>query len=159
MIARAEWVSTLHALPDEDLLTLAADLSTDWRIHPRSVPQSGLGMLKLQDSAFEEPFFLGEFPMASAWVEIVTHEGVHAEGAAQVMSDRVEVAEALALFDAVLSARLPGWKRVAGMLDRGLAIREAICGERKQMLSRTRVDFSLLDEITPDSLEANNVGD
>lgn len=112
-----------------------------------SIPQSGLGMLKLKDSAFDEPFYLGEFPLATAWVEVQTPEGIIAEGAAQIMDDRIELAEALALCDAVLSARLPGWQQLAEMLEEGMSVLKAIRQERKQMLASTLVDFSLLDDV------------
>ena len=157
MIDRTAWVSTLSALPTEQLLSLTAELSRDWIIRPKSIPQSGLGMLKLNDSAFEESFYLGEFPLASAWLEIQTSEGLTAEGAAQVMDDRIEVAEALALCDAVLSAQLHGWEQLNEMLEQGMKIREATNQDRKHMLASTRVDFSLLDDVAPDSMEANNV--
>ena len=155
-IDRTAWVSTLSAIPTEQLLSFTTGLSKDWTIRPKSVPQSGLGVLKLNDSAFEESFYLGEFPLASAWLEVQTSEGVIAEGAAQVMDDRVEVAEALALCDAVLSAQLPGWEQLNTMLDQGMKIREATNRDRKHMLASTRVDFSLLDDVAPDSMEANN---
>ena len=76
---RTRWTSALIALPTNDLLSLTSGLSGDWTIRPRSIPQSGLGMLKMNDSAFEEPFYLGEFPVASAWLEIQTPEGQLAE--------------------------------------------------------------------------------
>ena len=103
-------------------------------------------MLKLQDSAFEQAFYLGEFPLASVWLQVETPDGIIAEGAAQVMDDRIEIAEALALCDAVLSARLPGWQRLAELLAEGETLREARRQERKRMLATTRVDFSLLDD-------------
>lgn len=156
MIDRTAWISALSALPTEQLLSYTAELSSDWTIRPKSIPQSGLGMLKLNDSAFEEAFYLGEFPLASAWLEIKTSEGVIAEGAAQVMDDRVEIAEALALCDAVLSAKLPGWDQLNKMVNQGMKIREATNQDRKHMLASTRVDFSLLDDVAPESMEANN---
>ena len=110
MIHRTEWVRLLTALPDEQLLSTVTNISKDWDITPKSIPQSGLGMLKLKDSAFEEPFYLGEFPLSTAWVEITTPDGLHAEGSAQVMLDKLEIAESLAVCDAVLSAKLPGWE-------------------------------------------------
>ena len=143
MIDRTAWVRALNALPSEQLLSLTSELSKNWTIRPKSVPQSGLGMLKLKDSVFDESFYLGEFPLASAWLEVQTPEGVTAEGAAQVMDDRVEVAEALALCDAILSAQLPGWEQLNEMLEQGVAMREATKRERKQMLASTQVDFSL----------------
>jgi len=147
MIERTEWVAALTAQPTDKLMTVIAELSSNWSIRPKTLPQSGLGMLKLNDSAFEEAFYLGEFPLSSAWVEIKTTEGLIAEGAAQVMDDRVDVAEALALCDAVLSAQLPGWESIASLVDEGTEIREAIRQERKQILASTQVNFSLLDDI------------
>jgi len=147
MINRTEWVSALTAQPNDKLLAVTAEISSDWTISPKSLPQSGLGMLKLNDSAFDEPFYLGEFPLASAWLEIKTVDGVIAQGAAQVMDDRVEIAEALAICDAVLSAQLPGWGKIAELLEQGMACRKATQQERKQILARTQVDFSLLDDV------------
>jgi len=146
MIQRTNWVSALKTLPFNELLTATAELSTDWTLRPKSMPQSGLGMLKIKESAFNEQFYLGEFCLSSAWLEVTTPEGQVAEGAAQVMDDRVELAEALALCDAILSAQLPGWQKISCMVERGLTIRESSNKERKQMLARTQVDFSLLDE-------------
>jgi alpha-D-ribose 1-methylphosphonate 5-triphosphate synthase subunit PhnG len=114
-------------------------------------------MLKLKDSAFEEFFYLGEFPVASAWLEVQTPDGVIAEGAAQVMDDQVEVAEALALCDAILSAKLPGWQQLNEMLEKGVAIRETTKRDRKKMLATTQVDFSLLEDAT-DAMDENHVG-
>ena len=154
MIHRTEWVSALKALPTKNLLALTKELSGDWTLRPKSVPQSGLGMMKLKDSAHSETFYLGEFPLASAWLEVTTPDGHKAEGAAQVMNDRVEVAEALALCDAVLSSQLPGWKQIYSLVEQGAAINEKTNRERKMMLARTRVDFSLLDNVGDENVEA-----
>ena len=148
---RTNWVSALTALPAEELLSLTKELSVDWNVRPLSLPQSGLGMLKLNDTAFNEPFYLGEIPLASAWVEVTTVDGQQAEGAAQVMDDQIEVAESLAVCDAVLSAQLPGWERVSMLVEQGLMQREAIRVERKKILAHTQVNFSLLDAV-----EGNN---
>ncbi|MFT7371431.1 MAG: alpha-D-ribose 1-methylphosphonate 5-triphosphate synthase subunit PhnG [Oleiphilaceae bacterium] len=156
MIDQTQWVSALSALPSEELLTVTSELSRDWSISPKSLPQSGLGVLKLNDSAFEEPFYLGEFPLASAWLEIKTADGKMAQGAAQVMNDRIEVAEALAICDAVLSAKLPGWEKIAELLKHGKTRQEATRRERQQILATTQVDFSLLDEASDDEIGDNN---
>lgn len=134
------------AVTADELVSLARELSTGWGIRPKSIPQAGLGILKLQDSAMQDDFYLGEFPFASARLEVTTAEGQTAEGAAHVMDDRLEVVEAMALCDAILSARLPGWQRVAQLVEKGLSLREVIQRERKLMLAQTRVNFSLLDE-------------
>lgn len=149
---RTNWVSALKILPFKELLAITDELSTDWTLRPKSIPQSGLGMLKIKESAFNEQFYIGEFCLSSAWLEVTTPDGQVAEGAAQVMDDRVELADALALCDAILSAQLPGWQKISNMVERGLTIHESTNKERKQMLARTKVDFSLLDD-------ANNKAD
>jgi alpha-D-ribose 1-methylphosphonate 5-triphosphate synthase subunit PhnG len=147
MIERTKWIRALRALPSEELLNLVMEISSSWKIRPKALSHAGLGMLKLEDGAFKEPFFLGEFPLASAWVEITTPEDVTAQGAAQVMDDDVELVETLAICDAVLSARLPNWERLAEMLERGAEAIETKNRERKQMLATTQVDFSLLEDV------------
>jgi len=154
MTDRTAWVSALNMVPTDELLLLTAQLSCNWNVRPKSVPQAGLGMLKMNDSAFDEPFYLGEFPIASAWIEVQTNNGMTAEGAAQIMDDRVEIAEALALCDAVLANQLPGWERVSQLLEKGLSMRDAVRLERKQMLAATRVDFSLLDTVGDEHVES-----
>jgi len=147
MIERTAWVRALKALPKKDLLDLTGELSEDWMLRPKSLPQSGLGMMKLKDGAFNDAFYLGEFPISSAWLEITTPDGSKAEGAAQVMDDNTELAEALALCDAILSSKLPGWEQIYNLVEKGIAITEKTNRERKMMLARTRVDFSLLDNV------------
>jgi len=142
------------ALPGNELLSFTRRLSEGWTLRPKSVPQSGLGMLKIKESAFDEPFYLGEFPVTSAWLAVTTPDGQSAEGAAQVMDDRVELAEALALCDAVLSGHLPGWQDVVSLLERGQALRQTTNNERKLILARTQVDFSLLDDAGDNDAEA-----
>jgi len=154
MTDRTAWVGALNMVPTDELLLLTAQLSCNWNVRPKSVPQAGLGMLKMNDSAFDEPFYLGEFPIASAWIEVQTNNGMTAEGAAQIMDDRVEIAEALALCDAVLANQLPGWERVSQLLEKGLSMRDAVRLERKQMLAATRVDFSLLDTVGDEHVES-----
>ncbi len=151
---RNQWIRNLSALADEELLDWAQNLPKAWSIRPKTVPQSGLGMLKLRDGAFHEPFYLGEFPLATAWLSIRTAQGREAEGAAYIMDDRLELAQALALADAVLSARLPGWRQVEAMLEKGRDLREQTERRRKLMLKRTQVDFSLLDEAAGDDAQA-----
>lgn len=151
---RASWVSALSALPEETLLSMTSELSDGWDIRPKSIPQSGLGLLKLNDSAFNTPFYLGEIPIASAWLEVTTSQGQRAEGAAQIMNDRIELAEALALCDAVLSARLTGWERVAAMVETGILQKEIINRQRKRLLAHTQVDFSLLDDVGEDNADS-----
>jgi alpha-D-ribose 1-methylphosphonate 5-triphosphate synthase subunit PhnG len=57
----------------------------------------------------------------------------------------------MALCDAVLSARLPGWEQVEDLLEIGLQVQEDESRERKSLLAKTRVDFSLLDDAGDDN--------
>ena len=154
MSERKNWVSALSAIPENELVNTVAQLTIDWDVRPKSIPQTGLGMLKLNDTAFNEPFFLGEFPIASAWIEVRTPHGLSAEGAAQVMDDKIELAESLALCDAILSAQLPGWEKISKLVEKGIMNRKAISQERKQILAATKVDFSLLDDIGDEDVKA-----
>ena len=151
MIQRTEWISALKVLPIDNIVALTTKLSENWILRPKSVPQTGLGVMKLKDTAFNEAFYLGEFPLATSWLEVITPDGKKTEGAAHVMDDRVELAEALALCDAVLSAQLPGWEQVYNLVEQGVAINKKSNRERKMMLARTRVDFSLLDNVGGDN--------
>jgi alpha-D-ribose 1-methylphosphonate 5-triphosphate synthase subunit PhnG len=149
-IAREDWLSALSAVPEDQLATVVDALSSGWKISPTTLPQAGLGMLRMRDGALNEPFHLGEFPLASCRISVTTESGETAEGAALVMDDRVERAERLALCDAILAARLPGWRQVFALLFDGMARREDLNYARKAMLARTRVDFTLLDDVGGD---------
>ncbi|MEZ5584841.1 MAG: phosphonate C-P lyase system protein PhnG [Candidatus Competibacteraceae bacterium] len=149
-LPREAWASALSAVPEETLSAVISRFPGSWKIRPKALPQAGLGMLKMRDSALGEAFYLGEFPLATCWITVVTEAGDMAEGAALIMDDRVERAEQLALCDAVLSARLPGWQQVAELLAQGAERLQDVTQERKSMLARTRVDFSLLDDVGGD---------
>jgi alpha-D-ribose 1-methylphosphonate 5-triphosphate synthase subunit PhnG len=147
MIERNQWIVSLNEVGQDKLLAVTSELSQNLKIRPKAVSQSGLGMLKLEDSAYGEPFYLGEIPFSSAWLEIETEDGVIAEGAAQIMDDQIEVVEAMAICDAILANQLMGWEQILEMVDEGAKKREDISRERKTMLASTQVDFSLLDEV------------
>ncbi|MBV1899186.1 MULTISPECIES: phosphonate C-P lyase system protein PhnG [Cycloclasticus] len=141
---RKNWVRLLTAVDAKQVQQLAQQITTDWELRYKSLPQSGLGMLKLRDGALQEPFYLGEIPVASAWVELTLPNGDKAEGAAQVMDDDKDLAEALAVCDAVLANQLAGHDLLTVLLQQGADKLDAEQRNRKQMLKRTHVDFSLL---------------
>ena len=156
-IPREHWQRALMTLPEKRLSeTVDAVLSqfpSSWKITPKSVPQSGLGMLKLRESTQGEDFYLGEFPLATCWLAIQSDQGstqISAEGAALIMDDQIQWAENMALCDAVLAHQLPGWEQVAELLQQGEANRQQIEHQRKTLLARTQVDFSLLDQAGDD---------
>lgn len=132
------------AVDAKQVQQLAQQITTGWELRYKALPQSGLGMLKLRDGAMQEPFYLGEIPVATAWVELILPNGDTAEGAAQLMDDSKELAEAMAICDAVLANQLVGHKLLSNLLQQGANKLEAEQHNRKQMLKRTHVDFSLL---------------
>ncbi|MES9971824.1 MAG: phosphonate C-P lyase system protein PhnG [Candidatus Thiodiazotropha sp.] len=146
-LAREQWASALSAVPEDSLQRLADSFPRTWKVTPKALSQSGLGMLKLRDTTLGDAFYLGEFPLASCWLSVTTDGGESAEGAALVMDERVDRAEQMALCDAVLSGRLPGWERVEALIEEGMDLRAQQSLERKAILARTRVDFSLLDDV------------
>jgi len=141
---RKNWIRLLMAVDTKRVKQLAQQITTGWDLRYKSLPQSGLGMLKLRDGALQEPFYLGEIPVASAWVELTLANGDKAEGAAQVMDDDKDLAEALAVCDAVLANQLVGHDLLTSLLQQGADKLAAEQRNRKQMLKRTHVDFSLL---------------
>jgi alpha-D-ribose 1-methylphosphonate 5-triphosphate synthase subunit PhnG len=146
-LAREQWVSALSMVPEQSLECLTKGFPKSWKVTPKALPQSGLGMLKLRDTTLGEAFYLGEFPLATCWLSITTEDGERAEGCAMVMDEQVDRAEQMALCDAVLSAHLPGWEKVAALIEQGMELRTRQTRERKAILARTRVDFSLLDDV------------
>ncbi|MFT6030417.1 MAG: alpha-D-ribose 1-methylphosphonate 5-triphosphate synthase subunit PhnG [Oleiphilaceae bacterium] len=150
-LPREQWLATLSRVPEPALEELVAGFPSNWIVQAKTLPQSGLGMLKMRDTALGEAFYMGEFPLSNCWVSIRTEDGHEAEGAAWIMDDRAERAEQMALCDAVLSARLPGWEQVEDLLEIGLQVQEDESRERKSLLAKTRVDFSLLDDAGDDN--------
>lgn len=102
-------------------------------------------MLRLRDGALGEAFYLGEFPVSCAWLQLSLPDGRTAQGAAQILDDNMELVEAIAICDGILSANLPGENEILDALHRGMSIRNQTGKIRKHMLKNTRVDFSLLD--------------
>lgn len=150
MLQRTDWIRALQKIPAPKLIETTEHLSKNWSIRFKTVPQCGLGMIQLQDSAFEEPFYLGEFPISSAYLEIKTETGTIAEGAAQIMDDHRELAEAMAICDAILSTQIEGYAEIVTLLEEGQQKVEEETQERKRILAKTQVDFSLLDDVGED---------
>jgi alpha-D-ribose 1-methylphosphonate 5-triphosphate synthase subunit PhnG len=150
-LPREDWIRALTAHSTTSLLQLAAQLSTDCTVTPTRLPQAGLGLLKLADGAFQEPFYLGEFPLASCSVELGLPDGRRAQGGAQVMADDAELARALAILDAILAAKFPGWDVVADHVQSGSELRAEEARRRHAILNETRVDFALLSNTAEDA--------
>ncbi len=143
-MARANWACALAALPAREIHAAAAAIAAGYEVQDIDLPQAGLGLLTLHDAAFHEPFYLGELPAARAQVMVRAPDGRDAHGGAVLLDDRVRLVRALAILDAILAARLPGWEAVASLVERGEALRAQQHAQRRHLLARTRVDFALL---------------
>lgn len=141
---RGTWIHALTALPAAELQRASDTLAQQYEIADVILPQSGLALVQMRDSAFHETYYLGEAPLARAHVHVRAADGREAQGAAQLLDDRAELARALAVLDAALAGQLPGWRRVAELVERGRARRATEHAERRQILARTRVDFAAL---------------
>lgn len=145
---RAEWPRLWTALPAGEVKTAAEACARALggmdNIVDVSLPQSGLSLLKLRDAALLDAWYPGEVPLARAHVRVRASDGREVEGAAQLIDDRARLARHIAILDAVLAGRLPGWEAAAALLESGGAVREAEAGERRALLAATRVDFSPL---------------
>ncbi|MBE0507199.1 MAG: phosphonate C-P lyase system protein PhnG [Marinospirillum sp.] len=141
---RCDWQCCWSALPAAEVESLAAVLTRNAEVMDLTLPQTGLALLQLQDSALNDPYYLGEIPMSKAQVRVRYPDGLAAEGAACLMDDRSALVHALAVLDAILSGELPGHDAAAELLLRGQQALKKVRGSRKQMLTQTRVDFTLL---------------
>ncbi|MBA3902209.1 MAG: phosphonate C-P lyase system protein PhnG [Rhodocyclaceae bacterium] len=150
---RKNWIRALTAHPATVLNALADQLTADCDVKLKSLPQAGLGLLTLTDGAFHEPYYLGEFPLSSCSIELALSDGRRAAGGAQVMADDAELARSLAILDAVLAARFPGWERVSAHIESGALSRTGEDRRRRAMLAATRVDFAMLNNAGDDDDE------
>ena len=158
-LPRSQWIKALSQIKRIELAERIQNISKDWIIKPVSPPQSGLGVLKLKESTMSEPFFLGEFPLSCVWIEISTPDGRVVQGAANVMNDDIEYAEALAICDAVLAEKLDGFHEVKALLTQGLHLFEEKEIARRKILASTRVDFSLLEDAVDPNKMSNMAED
>lgn len=149
-IPRHDWPRALATQSTQQLTAVLDEITVHWTISPVQLPETGLAMLQLRDSAFNDPYFLGEIPLASAWVSIRTEDQQEYQGAAQLMDDDREMIEALAVCDAILAHRLPGWQALYQRVEIGMAALANEQQRRNAMLAKTRVDFALLNATEQD---------
>lgn len=150
---RGQWPRLLLACPPEPVRALARRLSQTHQVQDIQLPQSGLALLQLRDSALGEAYYPGEVPLALARVRVTAADGTGADGAAQVLDDRASLARAVAIIDAVLAARLPGHEDALPLLEQGRQRLEEQKAQRGALLAATRVDFSLLGTTEQDDDE------
>jgi len=153
LVPRNLWVHALSAIPENDLKTAADQLKVGYDIRHRVLPEEGLGLLKMKDGAFGDHYYIGEFPVASAHVELHDQKGRVFEGGTHVMHDSAAYAADLAVCDAVLANRLPGWETIAELVEAGMQRRGEEHLKRKTMLARTKVNFDLLSTVREEGNE------
>ncbi len=144
-ISRCDWPRALATQSKKQIAAVLNEIAARWTLTPVQLPQTGLAMLCVRDSAFNDPYFLGEIPLASAWVTVSTEDHLEYQGAAQLMDDDREKIEALAVCDAVLAHQLPGWLAIYQLVEIGMAELTTEQNLRNAMLAKTRVDFALLN--------------
>ncbi|HPB91180.1 MAG TPA: phosphonate C-P lyase system protein PhnG [Rugosibacter sp.] len=142
--SRSHWAALLAQLPAGQVQSVAEAL--DLEVVDITLPHSGLGLMHLHDSALNDGFYLGEIPVARAHVRVRSTDGQEAEGGAVLVDDRTRLTRAIAVLDAVLAARLPGWETAATLVTQGQAAHTHRTQTRRALLSRTHVDFSLLGQ-------------
>jgi len=146
---RSRNLEALMQAPRDKLKSLMQSISDGWKIQAVALPQAGLGLLKMQDGAFHEAFYMGEFPLVTAHLSITLPDGEVIEGAAAMMSDDQAHVEALAICDAILThqpntCQANSYQAITSLLAEGQNHIAQEARKRRAMLAKTRVDFSLL---------------
>lgn len=145
-IPRNKWPSALCSLPASEVRHLAEKLSGELEVRDVALPHAGLGLLNMREGAFQESYFIGEIPVARAEVVVRDTAGYKARGGALIVDDRAQLARAIAILDAVMAGKLPGWVNAMTLVQQGLEAHQQKQTERKKLLAATRVDFSLLGQ-------------
>jgi len=151
---RSHWGVALMRVERNRVMELATQLAQPFSVQHMQLPSSGLGMLRLHDSAANEAFNLGEVPISSAHVELSTQSGEPFRGGAALMTDDEELAVAVAIIDAVAARHCQAGGGGGGveseeafrLIARGLSQLNAEEKQRGEILRRSRVDFSLLNQ-------------
>ncbi len=148
---RHQWIRGLSAIEADEVICVADECTASSRVTHCAIPRSGLMLMRMTESVFEEDYYLGELPVSSAWVNVESSDGQVAQGAAQIMVNNPDLATAMAVCDAVLAHCLKGWETVLDLIRRGLDIVDEQQRVRDAMLLKTRVDFSIVSEDAADN--------
>lgn len=149
---RGSWGRLLALVDRTELLALSRALASQLQVEPTAPPEAGLVLLTLRDGAGGAAFHVGEMPAAQIALRVVAPDGRAGEGGAIVAGEDLERAEAVALFDAILAADLPGAAQVGALLARGAGRAAEVDRQRRLVLARTRVEFGTLGDL-PGSVE------
>ena len=145
-IDRSTLGACLLAADRDQVLTAARIAGERLHVAPLQPAESGLALMQWRDSVMHQSFYLGEVPISRAAVALTDGHGRRVEGGATVMADDAELAQALAILDAVWTYRLSGAETVDALAASGANARAGLRAERQAMLKRTRVDFALLSQ-------------
>ena len=94
---RNRWGALLAQLPADQVRSAAAVLMLE--VVDITLPQSGLGLMHLSDSALNDGFYLGEIPVSRAHVRVKCADGRSGEGGAVLLHDRARRRTATRLGD------------------------------------------------------------
>lgn len=144
--SKQQWWRCLQAADPAAVQQLATRLTQTMTVEDVQAPESGLGLLQVQDGALGDRYFLGEFPLARAQVRLYQAEQLVAEGAALLLDDRRAQARAIAILDAMLTSDLPGSLEIVALMASGSESLAQQKAERQAILQKTKVDFSLLGQ-------------
>lgn len=144
-VSRAHWMRALLNLPKEQVTQCVNKEADGIDVRLITLPNSGLGLLKFNDAALKQSFFLGEFPLATATVELTLKDGRTIKGAAQVMNDDADYVVTLAIADALLADDASAPTSLEQLITEGEKTHQQEQQVRKAMLAKTKVDFSLLN--------------
>jgi alpha-D-ribose 1-methylphosphonate 5-triphosphate synthase subunit PhnG len=139
------WCRALSLIPAEELKTVIDSVSPSWRITPKTLPLSGLGLIEVEDSALHDRFYLGEIPVTTAWVDVQTDDAQNYEGYASTMDDDLELTEYMAIADAIVANQLPGHEKIEHLILQGMKVINKEKLIRKDILLQSRVEFDLLE--------------
>ena len=138
------WVVSLREVSTEELSDLLDFLKKDLEIKVLQLPESGLDLIKMRDSVLGEAFYLGELSVSQCQVEVHSLIGDETQvGFCKIMEDSPQLAESFAIFDALLRMEI-SFPILDEFLVCGYKIWQEKQEKRKEILARTKVDFSLL---------------
>jgi phosphonate C-P lyase system protein PhnG len=132
----------LAQAPRAEVLALAQNIRSSTTVRHLTIPGESLWMLTMEDGVFQDQFYLGEMPAASAAVEL----GDGSQAGAILLGDDVEQSEAIAICLAALKGARPETPAIEQLIQKGLSDLASIRSTRDAMRSGSRVAFAELGE-------------
>lgn len=146
MVPTNSWYIALQRVPRESLKTVIEEVVTRYEVAPLELPEAGLLVLQMEDEISGEAFLVGELTAARATVRLTDRSGGQFDGASIIMRDDAELAEWIAICDALLTHQPGDSGIIAELVEEGVQLLEKESQIREAILSSTSVDFSLLEE-------------